>query len=124
VARRKGRSLNRRRASKARKFFAATGAVIAHGGTSAFYTQGTSEIRMPPFEMFREVKSCYATLAREATNWTKPPSRLDRDLRRKRWGDAGYAMEELVAELGAAFACANPLRAIREDDDSAAVTAV
>ncbi len=26
---------------------------------------------------------------------------------RKRFGDAGYAMEELVAELGAAFLCAD-----------------
>ena len=32
---------------------------------------------------------------------------LDRDLGRKRWGDAGYAMEELVAELGSAFLCAD-----------------
>ena len=65
----------RQRASNARKFFAATGAVIAHGGNRAFCTQGTNEIRMPPFEMFREVKSYYATLAPEATNWTKPPIR-------------------------------------------------
>jgi hypothetical protein len=27
-------------------------------------------------------------------------------LRQKRWGDDGYAMEELVAQLGAAFVCA------------------
>ena len=26
---------------------------------------------------------------------------------RKKWGDAGYAMEELVAELGSAFLCAD-----------------
>jgi len=26
---------------------------------------------------------------------------------RKKWGDAGYAMEELVAELGSAFICAD-----------------
>src|SRR3546814_5022903 len=35
------------------------------------------------------------------------PSRLDRDLGRKRWGDEGYAREELVAEVGAAFLCAD-----------------
>ncbi|MBN9252218.1 MAG: antirestriction protein, partial [Mesorhizobium sp.] len=35
------------------------------------------------------------------------PKRLDRDFGRKRWGDEGYAMEELVAELGAAFVCAD-----------------
>ena len=32
------------------------------------------------------------------THWTRHPSRLDRDFGRKRWGDEGYAMEELVAE--------------------------
>jgi len=34
-------------------------------------------------------------------------SRLAREFGRKRWGDAGYAMEELVAELGSAFLCAD-----------------
>ena len=41
------------------------------------------------------------------THWTRHPSRLDRDFGRKRFGDAGYAMEELVAEIGAAFLCAD-----------------
>jgi antirestriction protein ArdC len=40
-------------------------------------------------------------------HWTRHESRLDRDLGRKRFGDAGYAMEELVAEIGAAFLCAD-----------------
>jgi antirestriction protein ArdC len=35
------------------------------------------------------------------------PSRLNREFVRKRWGDAGYAMEELCAELGAAFLSAD-----------------
>jgi len=39
--------------------------------------------------------------------WTKGKGRLERDFGRKRWGDSGYAMEELVAELGAAFLCAD-----------------
>jgi antirestriction protein ArdC len=34
-------------------------------------------------------------------------SRLDRDFGRKRFGDQGYAMEELVAELGSAFLSAD-----------------
>ena len=34
---------------------------------------------------------------------TRHKQRLDRDFGRKRFGDEGYAMEELVAELGAAF---------------------
>ena len=71
----------------------------------ACYAQGTDQIRMPPFETFRDAESYYATLAHECTHWTKHPSRLDREFGPKRWGDEGYAMEELVAELGAAFVC-------------------
>jgi antirestriction protein ArdC len=41
------------------------------------------------------------------THWTRHPSRLARDFGRKQWGDEGYAQEELVAELGAAFLCAD-----------------
>ena len=47
------------------------------------------------------------TLAHETTHWTRHPSRLDRDFGRKRFGDHGYAMEELVAELGSAFLSAD-----------------
>jgi antirestriction protein ArdC len=41
------------------------------------------------------------------THWTRHPSRLARDFGRKQWGDEGYAQEELFAELGAAFLCAD-----------------
>ena len=44
-------------------------------------------------------------LGHEATHWTGHPSRLARNLS-GRFGDATYAAEELVAELGAAFAAA------------------
>jgi antirestriction protein ArdC len=62
---------------------------------------------MPPFEAFRDAESYYATLAHELTHWTKHPQRLDRDFGRKSWGDEGYSREELVAELGSAFLCAD-----------------
>jgi antirestriction protein ArdC len=88
-------------------FVNATRAAIRHGGGIAAYHIGLDEIRMPPFEAFRDAESYYGTLIHELTHWTRHPSRLDRDLGRKRWGDAGYAMEELVAELGAAFLLAD-----------------
>lgn len=87
-------------------FFAATKADIRHGGNRAFYTIGEDYIQMPPFETFHSPENYYATLAHEGMHWTRHPSRLDRDLGRKKWGDAGYAMEELVAEIGSAFLCA------------------
>ena len=95
------------RIERAEAFFVATGADIRHGGNRAFYSPGEDRIQLPPFEMFRNAESYYATLAHEGIHWTKHKSRLDRDLGRKRWGDEGYAAEELVAELGAAFLCAD-----------------
>ncbi len=88
-------------------FFTRTGATIRHGGNQAYYAIGPDRIQMPPFEFFRDRESYYATLAHETCHWTRHPSRLDRDLGRKKWGDAGYAMEELVAELGSAFLAAD-----------------
>ena len=62
----------------------------------------------PPYLMnFRDAQAYYATLAHEATHWTRHATRLDRDFGRKKFGDDGYAREELVAELGAAFLCAD-----------------
>ena len=40
----------------------------------------------------------------ELTHWTGHKERLNRDFS-KRFGEQSYAMEELVAELGAAFLC-------------------
>ena len=104
----------------AEAFFSTTGAVIHHGGNQAYYAINPDHIQMPPFESFKDAESYYATLAHEVTHWTRHPSRLDRDLGRKRWGDEGYAREELVAELGSAFLSADLglTPAIREDHSS------
>jgi antirestriction protein ArdC len=88
-------------------FFAGTGAAIRHGGTMAYYNVSQDFVQMPPFECFRDAEGYYATLAHETTHWTRHQSRLDRDFGRKRFGDEGYAMEELVAELGSAFLSAD-----------------
>lgn len=75
---------------------------------------------MPPFETFRNAESYYATLAHECCHATRHPSRLDREFGRKRWGDEGYAAEELVAELGSAFLSADlGLTPERRDDHAA-----
>lgn len=91
----------------AEQFFAATGAVIRHGGHMAYYAPGPDVIQLPVPEAFRDAESYAATKAHEFTHWTKHQSRLDRDFGGKRFGDTGYAREELVAELGAAFLCAD-----------------
>jgi antirestriction protein ArdC len=95
------------RIEAADRFFAATGADIRHGGTRAYYAPQPDYIQMPPFETFKDAESYAATLAHELTHWTKHDTRLARDFGRQRHGDEGYAREELVAELGAAFLCAD-----------------
>jgi len=89
------------------RFFRNTGAVIRYGGDRAFYSSASDHVQMPPFPAFKDAESFYGTLGHEMVHWTKAPSRLDRDFGRKQWGDEGYAKEELVAELGAAFLCAD-----------------
>jgi antirestriction protein ArdC len=95
------------RIDRAEGFFASTSATIRHGGTMAYYNVSQDFVQMPPIEAFRDAEGYYATLAHETTHWTRHKSRLDRDFGRKRFGDEGYAMEELVAELGSAFLSAD-----------------
>lgn len=104
-------------------FFAETGANVVHGGSKACYIPSTDNIHMPCIDCFRDAESYYATLAHEATHWTCHPSRLAREFGRKRWGDEGYAMEELVAELGAAFLSADLELTPEVRDDHAAYIA-
>lgn len=111
------------RIADAERFFAATGAVIGHGGDQAYYAIAADRVQMPHFENFRDPQAYYATLAHELTHWTRHPSRLDRDFGRQRFGDEGYAREELVAELGAAFLCADLGLALTPREDHAAYIA-
>ena len=95
------------RISRLDDFFRHTGADIRHGGGRAYYRIDRDFVQMPEYEDFQSGESYYATLAHEMTHWTRHPTRLDRDMGKKTWGDAGYAIEELVAEMGAAFLCAD-----------------
>jgi antirestriction protein ArdC len=70
------------------------------------YSPSSDHIQMPQFQAFEELGAYYATLAHEHTHWTAKADRCDRQLG-KRFGDNAYAVEELIAELGAAFTCAH-----------------
>ena len=59
----------------------------------------------PSFGCFRNADNFYSTVFHELGHWTGSKARLDRDLK-GRFGDRAYAAEELVAELCAAFLCA------------------
>ncbi len=46
-----------------------TGAPIRHGGNMACYVLSQDEVRVPPFESFRDPESYNTTLAHELTHW-------------------------------------------------------
>jgi antirestriction protein ArdC len=88
------------------QFVRTTGATIINGGGSACYQRDPMDrILMPDFASFSDVARYYATEFHELTHWSGAPSRLNR-IKGKRFGDSEYSFEELVAELGSAFLCA------------------
>jgi antirestriction protein ArdC len=96
----------------AEAFFNAQGATVTHSNTPrACYNLVSDNIHMPNKALFEDTKhstatECYySTLAHEFIHWTGAPARLKRD-HSGRFGSQAYAFEELVAELGAAFLCA------------------
>jgi antirestriction protein ArdC len=111
------------RIASAEAFIHATGATIRHGGDSAYYSPKLDIIQLPVPEAFRDAESYAATKAHELTHWTAHPSRLNRDFGGQRFGDTGYAREELVAELGAAFLCADLSLSLEPREDHASYLA-
>lgn len=86
-------------------FLRTTGADLREGHGEAFYAPGADFISMPAFAAFKGADNFYSVVFHELTHWTGHKSRLDRDLK-NRFGTRAYAGEELVAELGGAFLCA------------------
>lgn len=93
-------------------FIAKTKAKVHHGGDHCCYHPLNDTIQMVERQYFVDTEwssateAYYGTYLHELVHWTGHPSRLDRQLR-NRFGDDFYAMEELVAELGAAFLSAD-----------------
>nr|WP_172691419.1 ArdC family protein [Agrobacterium genomosp. 6]ASK40928.1 antirestriction protein ArdC [Agrobacterium genomosp. 6] len=95
------------RIGHADEFFRNTGAVIRHGGKQAYYSPAMDYIQMPPFEAFRDAAGYAAVLSHEATHWTAAEHRVGRDLSRYAKDRTERAREELIAELGSCFLCAD-----------------
>lgn len=72
---------------------------------SAFYHPSSDTITLPLKESFKSQVDFYGTALHELTHWTGHTDRLDR---LKKYSESRHfrAFEELVAELGAAFLCA------------------
>lgn len=94
------------------KHFQCSGMEIVFDGDRAFYKPSTDVVNVPPFITFFAPEHYYATAFHEAVHWTGHKTRNNRfardliaDLKGQDLRDE-YAKEELVAELGAAFLCA------------------
>jgi antirestriction protein ArdC len=93
-------------------FLAATRADIRYGGDQAFYHVPGDYIAVPYPDQFGATETSSATECfysvnlHELVHWSGAGHRLARVLR-GRFGDEAYAMEELIAEFGAAFLCAD-----------------
>jgi antirestriction protein ArdC len=93
-------------------FVAGTGADVRYGGHSAFYSPTGDFIQMPDAGLFTgtdtssATEAHYSTLLHELVHLSGHKNRLDRNFTGKFTTNA-RAHEELVAELGAAFLCAD-----------------
>jgi antirestriction protein ArdC len=87
------------------EFLRSTGADIREGRGEAYYVPSRDFISLPAFGAFKGADHFYNVAFHELTHWTGHRRRLDRDLK-NRFGSRDYAAEELIAELGAAFLCA------------------
>lgn len=91
---------------------------ISHGGGRAYYMPAADYIQMPVKEDFNKVQSYYATLFHEMVHSTGHHKRLDRDMKGGK-GTKSYAFEELIAEMGAVYLCAESGILFETRDNSA-----
>lgn len=95
---------------------------IKHEGERAFYNQSKDLVNLPKPEKFKSPEEYYATLFHELAHSTKHKNRLNRNKKGfECFGDADeYSKEELVAEMTAAFLCAEAGIETRIIENSAA----
>lgn len=89
------------------RFVSNTKADVRYGGDRAYYSPLEDRIQMPSLERFKDSDAFYAVLLHELTHFTMLDTRCPRKFRPTIHGTENYAREELIAELGAAFLCAD-----------------
>lgn len=88
-------------------FIVSVGVDVRFGGDRAYYHPREDYVQLPALEQFKDAPGYYSTAFHELVHWTGHKSRLNRhEDKRGFFGDPTYAFEELVAEFGAAFLCA------------------
>lgn len=88
----------------AEEFVAHLGVQRREGNSACYIHAPVDTVMMPPRAAFATQDGFYATLFHEIVHWSGAENRARRPKGQK-FGDAAYAMEELVAELGAALLC-------------------
>jgi antirestriction protein ArdC len=94
------------RIEQAEVFFHSINARVVHQGNRAFYSPADDTITLPSFSAFFTAMDYYSTRAHETGHWSSRADRCNRELG-KRFGDNAYSVEELIAELTAAFTLAH-----------------
>jgi antirestriction protein ArdC len=95
-------------AELAQGYLTRAGIPLNHGGDRAYYHPSRDAIQMPLESAFDSPDAYYSTLFHECTHSTGHDSRLNRGLAGGAgFGSVDYSKEELVAELGAAYLCAD-----------------
>ncbi|MDD3012384.1 MAG: zincin-like metallopeptidase domain-containing protein [Candidatus Gastranaerophilales bacterium] len=87
-------------------FFKTADPVIRYQGEKAYFSLSEDFINMPFKSKFKDNEGFYSTLFHELIHWTGHKSRLDRLDKLNRENHENRAFEELVAEIGASFLCA------------------
>ena len=103
-------------------YFDRVGIDVTTGHNHACYRPAADRIEVPRLDQFDEPALYYSTLAHEHVHATGHDTRLARDLT-GRFGSDAYAVEELIAELGAAFWSARSGLSPAARDDHAAYLA-
>lgn len=88
------------------QFLVKTKAKFIHQGYQASYNPTLDVITLPEKQCFTSIDGYYSTAFHELGHWTGHESRLARNIK-NRFRTTEYALEELVAELTSALACAH-----------------
>ncbi len=98
---------------------------IVHAGDQAFYSPITDRITMPPRGLFENAEEYWSTFWHEAGHASGHRKRLNRDsiTEAAPFGSATYSVEEIVAEMTAAYLCGITGIENRTIDNSAAYVA-
>ncbi|RWM48245.1 MAG: DUF1738 domain-containing protein [Mesorhizobium sp.] len=107
------------RIAHADAFYANLGINTVYGGSEAYYLPPADRVHVPVFSSFRDVASHYSVLFHEGLHATGAKHRLDRELSGS-FGSEAYAMEEIIADSGAAMILADLSISSRPRPDHAA----